>query len=160
MDITWDGYAGSFNVRMGEVCARFAVTNDFDMAIAREPLTVKPARHIQVYIMAEELSNIGITRRAQAIKDALDAGAVTIHNSTAELSSTSYVIALGVQAAESVYTFRGFNPSFQCGDDQSKGLLPYYGQTVYSQGMLAAGQLYATVTAARQGHEYEAGLSD
>jgi len=158
--LTWDGYAGSFNVHMGEVCARFAVTNDFDMAVAREPLTVKPARHIQVYIMAEELSNIGITRRAQAIKDALDAGAVTIHNSTATLSSASYVIALGVQAAESVYTFRGFNPSFQCGDDQSKGLLPFYGQTVYSQGMQAAGQLYATVTAARQGHEYEAGLSE
>ena len=153
LDFQWAGYSGDFSYRMGDKCGRFAMTGDLDIADAGRPIGVTPARPVEIYLPASELNNAGLLYRGKGIRDAIDGNTQTVAtlgshsnvkfvNYVSDHNSDHYVIALGVGAYEEL-TNAGIVVDFQCGDDQDRGLVPYYGQTVYAQGMQATGQLWA-----------------
>ena len=73
-----------------------------------------------------------------------DGSTVGVVSSQNELDTSNFIIALGVDAAQALID-QGISPSFQCGDDQDRTTLPFYGQTPYTQGAAAAMQQYATI---------------
>ena len=73
-----------------------------------------------------------------------DGSTVGVVSSRNQLDTSNFIIALGVDAAQALID-QGISPSFQCGDDQDRTTLPFYGQTPYTQGAAAAMQQYATI---------------
>ena len=206
--LAWDGYAGSFNYILGDICGRYAMTDDLDLAVSGEKVnasvpTTIDGKPVEIYLMDSEKQNFGIQMRKDGLQAAIGSvslcgsGATTngvgtaaageqcsfpftwdgvtydtctkadngrlawcyladgttwgncdceeafvpVKSSTGELGADSFVIALGVGAYNDAKA-AGKTPSFQCGDDRNKGEVQFYGQTVYTQGLQAAGQMY------------------
>ena len=96
---------------------------------------------VAVYFKASELRNLGIRRRLEGIVDALGAlYNVTEFNYPDQVPAGGHLIALGTEAAADL---QERTVTMQCGDDEDRGKLPFYGQTVYSQGVQATGQVFA-----------------
>ena len=140
----WDGYVGSTNYDIGRVCGGIVLTNDLTTAMSLKVTPATPSQTVVVYLKADEASNQGILQRQTGISDMLSGG-ITSTSTVSTISSSAYVIALGVGAAGDLTT-AGVTVSLQCGDDQNRGSLRYFGQAVYPQGLSATGLMYATVT--------------
>ena len=95
-----------------------------------------------------------------------DGAEVEIKNDPGDLDTTHRIVALGTGAYAQLVD-AGIDPAFQCGDDQVRpppppaptrrlrtmalpahqdlGKVQYFGQTVYTQGLQAAAQIYAAL---------------
>jgi len=117
---SWDGYVGSANYDQGGVCGRIALSDDLDAAVRdRVDAGATPTKPVEIYWQPEELSNYGIEQRKKGIVDAIgDRGVVSVTSDPSTVSSSNYVIALGVGAAANL-TKAGVGVDLQCGDDQA-----------------------------------------
>lgn len=67
LDFDWNGYAGSFNYAMGEICARLVLTNDLDLALGQQPTGPRPTETYEIYFSENELGNSGIVQRSNGL---------------------------------------------------------------------------------------------
>lgn len=154
LSATFDGYIGSANYDMGTTCTILAVTKSMDSAISGVLPTadaVDSSMKIAVYWSENEQDNAGIEQRKEGIYQAVQQiggmDQVKVRTTVSEIRSLlretgHYVIALGTGAASELQQ-AGVSVDLQCGDDVDRGQLSFYGQSTYTQGLQAAGQMYA-----------------
>mgnify|MGYP001364401637 FL=1 len=143
-------YVGAINYKIGLGCGKAPFTDNEYIVSSRESSInlISNDISVQIYLSETELKNEGIAARQTAIVDEVTriGGSVSTVNNVNEVNdSDKFVICMGVGAANEV-TNHGKKCSFQCGDDQTFGEIPFYGQNVFNQGHMTVTSILSVVS--------------